>query len=271
MADRSDPAMPRQSAWLFRWFQRYSRKYAAKHFHAVRLSKGSFSVPKSAGEPLIFVMNHPSWWDLITAFVLSNDLPDYQHYAPIESSMLGKYGFFSRLGLFGIDASPRGAAVFIRTVKTIFSKPGRALWITAQGHFVDPRKRPLDLRPGVGAVACRLDSGWVIPVAIEYPFWDERTPEMLIRFGEPLSLCDQTLDARQWTAKIEARLAETMDRLAEDAVTRDPNRFDDMLKGNVGVGGVYDFWRSLSGRISGRRADLGHSEPNRSQEESGSK
>jgi hypothetical protein len=33
-----------------------------------------------------------------------------------------------------------------------------------------------------------------------------------------------------------------------------------MFKGKVGVGGVYDFWRSLTGRITGRRAHLGHRE-----------
>ena len=47
-----------------------------------------------SGDPLIFVLNHPSWWDLITAFVLSNNVPDYRHFAPIESAMLEKYGIF---------------------------------------------------------------------------------------------------------------------------------------------------------------------------------
>lgn len=261
MPERVDPAMPRQSMWLFRWFQKYSRKYAAKHFHAVRLAKGSHSIPKTDGAPLIFVLNHPSWWDLITCFVLTNQLPDHKHFAPIDSAMLGKYGFFSRLGLFGIDSTPRGAAVFIRTVKAIFSKPNRALWITAQGGFADPRKRPLELRPGVGAAASRLDSGWAIPIAVEYPFWNERTPEMLIRVGEPIRLGYRSWDAKEWTAHIETKLTETMDRLAEDAVSRSPDRFDDILTGRVGVGGVYDYWRTLVAGLRGRRANLGHGEP----------
>ena len=258
MPDRTDPAMPKQSPWLFRWFQRYSRKYAARHFHAVRQSKRSHPIPMESGDPLIFVLNHPSWWDLITAFVLSNNVPDYRHFAPIESAMLEKYGIFKRLGLFGIDATPRGAAMFIRTVKSMFSRSHRALWITSQGHFADPRTRPLNLRPGVGAAAKRLESGWVVPVAVEYPFWEERTPEMLLCVGRPIPLGGVTRDAREWTAVIEAGLIETMDVLAEDAMSRDPARFDDLLQGKVGVGGVYDWWRSLSGRLRGRPVRLGH-------------
>ncbi|WP_020469224.1 lysophospholipid acyltransferase family protein [Zavarzinella formosa] len=261
MVDRPDPAMPRQTPWLFRWFQRYSGRYAAKHFHAVRLARGSAAIPCSAGESLIFAMNHPSWWDLITAFLLSTRVPGYQHYAPIEAQMLEKYRFFARLGLFGVEPTPRGAAKFIRAVKAIFANSHHALWITAQGKFADPRQRPLDLRPGVGAAASRLESGWVVPVAVEYPFWQERTPEMLIRIGQPIAVTEHSLDARQWTHLIEERLTETMDQLAQDSISRDPARFENLIQGRVGVGGVYDWWRSLTGRLRGRPVVLGHGEP----------
>ncbi len=247
MTDR-DPAMPTHSDWLVRWFHRYCRRYAAKHFHAVRLAKSGAAFPPATGEPLIFVMNHPAWWDVITAFLLSSLMPDYRHYAPIDAGMLKKYGLFRRLGLFGVDQTPRGGAVFLRTANAIFSRPHRALWVTAQGRFADPRDRPLNLRPGAGAVASRLTTGWVIPVAVEYPFWDERTPELLIRVGESIPINDHTGDSRVWTTLIEDRLTETMDALAKDAIGRDAGRFETMIQGRAGVGGVYDWWRSLRGR-----------------------
>ncbi len=247
MTDR-DPAMPSHSEWLVRWFQRYCRRYAAKHFHAVRLAKDGAAFPPATGEPIIFVMNHPAWWDVITAFVLSSLLPSYRHYAPIDTVMLKKYAMFRRLGLFGVDQTPRGGAVFLRTANAIFSQPHRALWVTAQGRFADPRERPLQLRPGAGAVASRLTAGQVVPIAVEYPFWDERRPELLIRVGESIPIQTHAGDSRAWTSVIEDRLTETMDALAKDAISRDEGRFETLIPGRVGVGGLYGWWQAVRGR-----------------------
>ena len=254
-----DPALPRKSDWLVRGFVRYCQRYVRKHFHAVRVSKQSVPVPAD-GRPLIFVLNHPAWWDVVLGAVLSTRFPGYHHYAPIEAAMLKKYRFFARLGIFGVEPTARGAAVFLRTARAIFEQPHGALWVTAQGHFADVRERPVVLRPGVGAVAVRLTRGAVVPVALEYPFWDERTPEALVRFGEPLPIPGEH-DARGWTDRIAAALTETMDRLAAEAVRRDPAAFDTLVAGKVGVGGVYDLWRRARGVLTGRRVDVGHGRP----------
>ncbi len=289
-----DPALPRQSQWLYHWFRRYCKRYARRHFHAVRLSRSSHAVPTADGKPLIFVMNHPSWWDIIIGFVLLDRFEEYQHFAPIDAEMLPRYRFFKRLGFFGIDSTPRGAARFLRTAKAIFEQPYRAMWITAQGKFVDPRQRPIELRPGVGYVASRLSEGFVVPVAVEYPFWEERTPEALVRFGEPLPLVDQIRGAggppailqagrlhheselqagrlhhesdppegnqgQYWTRRIEAALTAAQDALAAKAMRRDPEAFEILVSGKAGVGGVYDWWRRLKSWLRGRRFDPAHS------------
>lgn len=254
-----DPALPRQSAWMYNWFRKYCLRYSGKHFHAVRLSKTSSVIPISNGQPLIFVMNHPSWWDIIVGVVLCNRFPEYRHFAPIDADMLPKYRFFSRLGFFGVEATPRGAARFLRTAKTIFEQPFRALWITAQGKFVDPRVRPIELQAGVGYIASQLSHGLIVPVAVEYPFWDERTPEALIRMGEPLALSSEpNADRRHWTMAIEAALAATQDALAAEAIRREPALFETLVSGKVGVGGVYDGWRRFRSWIRGRKFDAAH-------------
>lgn len=257
MPDR-DPALPHVVPWLQRGFVRYCGRYVRKHFHAVRLSKTSSLVP-SDGQSILFVLNHPSWWDVIIGTVLSRDFPGYRHYAPIDAEMLKKYRFFARIGMFGIEPTARGAAIFLRTARAIFAEPGGAIWVTAQGRFSDPRERPIELRPGVGAVACRMESGLVVPVAVEYPFWSERTPEALLRIGEPLSVQDGPRgDSRAWTERIERALTSTMDVLAREAIGREASAFTTISSGKVGVGGPYDWWRRMKGIVSGRRVSLGH-------------
>jgi hypothetical protein len=71
----------------------------------------------------------------------------------------------------------------------------------------------------------------VIPVAIEYTYWHERFPEVLVRFGK----AGETLEA-------------TQDALATEAMQQRAELFETLLPGRVGIGGVYDWWRKLRHR-----------------------
>ena len=189
-AMRSVPAVPHRWHWLIRGFQRYAHRYVRKHFHAVRLSK-SGSPLASGDEPLLVVLNHPSWWDPLIGIVLSRAFGARDHFAAIDAVAVRQYRFFQKLGFVGVDTkSLRGAAEFLRTGAAILAQPRHVFWVTAQGRFTDVRERPLALRSGVGHLAARLTAGIVLPVALEYTFWTERTPEALVRVGEPLQIAD---------------------------------------------------------------------------------
>jgi hypothetical protein len=56
----------------------------------------------------------------------------------------------------------------------------------------------------------------------------------------------------EWLAEIERAMTETQDRLAEEAIRRDPAAFDVLLAGRAGVGGVYDLWRRAKAFVSGQ-------------------
>jgi hypothetical protein len=86
---------------------------------------------------------------------------------------------------------------------------------------------------------------------LEYPFWEERTPEALARFGEEIAASEAGLTATDWTTVLETRLQTGLDALAADSLARDPARFDVLLDGAAGVGGVYDVWRRLKARLRG--------------------
>jgi hypothetical protein len=55
-------------------------------------------------------------------------------------------------------------------------------------------------------------------------------------------------------------LEETQDALACDAMSHDPARFETVLTGSAGVGGVYDAWRRVRAAARGERfvAEHGH-------------
>lgn len=250
---------PPRSAFLFDWFAWYSVRYLRKHFHAVRVSRGG-GRPRPTDDPVLVVMNHPSWWDAMIGFPLLPLFPAGEHFAAIDAVAVRKYRFFTRLGFFGVDSSSfRGAADFLRTGTAILSRPNSLLWVTAQGQFTDARTRPVGLRSGVGHLAARMPRGYVLPIAVEYPFWDERTPEALLSFGEPVDVTEAPgRSGKEWTARIEAALTAAMDGLAADARSRDPARFETLVSGRAGVGGPYDLWRRAVAAARGQRFDPSH-------------
>ena len=249
---------PTVSPLLLSMFGRYCEGYLGRHFHAVRLSKGQRPDPVAIRDkPLIVYFNHPSWWDPLLCLQLAARLfPDRTHYGPIDANALGKYKFFEKLGFFGVEpGTARGARRFLTVSQEILSRPGTALWIAAEGRFTDPRERPVRLRSGIGHLASKVPKAVLLPLAFEYPFWEERSPEALARFGEEVASGDADLDPSDWTPILEERLGSALDSLAGEALARDVARFEVMLGGDgaTGVGGVYDTWRRLKARFKGER------------------
>jgi 1-acyl-sn-glycerol-3-phosphate acyltransferase len=257
--EKQQGALPKRWAVIASWFLWYCRNYVAKNFHALRISKTG--LPADPGEgPLVFLLNHPSWWDPITGILLSKIFTTRVPYCPIDSRGLGKYKFFSWLGFYSVEmGTTKGAIGFFKTTSYILNQPGTMVWITGQGQFSDARERPVKIRPGLGHLARKLVGGHVVPVAIEYPFWNERYPEALVRFGTPIPLGkgkDNTVE--EWTGIFESALEQNMDALSLEALTRNSDLFETHIKGRAGVGGVYDFWRRLKSWVRGKPFEAEH-------------
>ncbi len=260
--DRSDDPVANRRAWFFNGFRDvYVPRYLRKHFHAVRLSKTSAALPLDDA-PIIVALNHPAWWDPLICAHLTVRFGPREHFAAIGAEAMQKYKFFAKLGFFGVDAkSLRGAAAFLRTSQYVLNAPNRVLWITAQGRFSDVRQRPLNLQSGVGHLAARMARGWVVPIALEYAFWTERTPEAFVRIGTPLDIsASPGLHGREWIRRIEAALTTTLDGLNQEVITRDDSLFEPLIAGKTGVGGAYDFWRRLKAWGTLRKFRPGHAE-----------
>ncbi len=240
-----DDPLAVRSPVLFRLFGLYLRWYFWRSFRGVRVSRGGLPA-LAAGRPVIIYTNHPSWWDPALFILLSDTLlRDRVGFGPMQANALGRYGLLARMGVFGIDLdSARGAARFLDVSLRVLERPDSALWITAEGAFTDARSRPIRLRPGLAHLARRVEGAVLLPMAMEYTFWNERKPEALVRFGPPIET-GRGRDVAAWTALLQAELARTMDALAAESAARDPALFVSVLGGTAGVGGVY---RSLAAR-----------------------
>jgi 1-acyl-sn-glycerol-3-phosphate acyltransferase len=253
--------LPRISSPLLRWFTWYSRRYVARHFHSLRVSRSG--LPPASNLPLVIYSNHASWWDALVCVLLKDEFfPDRAAFAPIDAAMLERYKMFCRLGFFGVEQrSRRGASQFLRTSETVLQSPRHLLAITPQGRFSDVRERPIHFEPGLGHLATRVERALFVPFVVEYVFWEERLPEILVRFGEPVEVRREhaaSFEPAEWTKLFEEKLASAQDALAGESQRRNPEDFEIMLKGGAGQGGIYDWWREFKARLRGETFSREH-------------
>ena len=248
--------------YLLRLFAAYATRYMRRHCHAFRISRRHHYSQGSFEGPVLIYSNHPSWWDPLTGLVVwrrffAEKIP----FAPIDTEALQRFPFFKYLGFFGIRKGGCGAArSMIETGMAILQKQGNLLWITPQGRFADVRERPLRFRAVLGHLVSRLSHVQILPVAIEYPLWEDRLPEILLQFGSPFkprSGESQFSDSRECTHTLETALERTLDELAIDSQSRNPERFETLWEKPSGIGGIYGYWskwKAMLGRVREQKA-----------------
>jgi 1-acyl-sn-glycerol-3-phosphate acyltransferase len=251
---------PHVSPGVMNVFTAYSRRYIRRNFHSFRILKGGLP-PCDFARPLVIYLNHAAWWDPLVCLLLSCEFfAERTSFAPIDAAMLERYGFFKRLGFFGIEPhTPRGARTFLRTTQALLASSKNAVWLTPQGRFMDVRERPLRLEDGLGTLAAREPDAAFLPLAIEYAFWTEPRPEILTSFGKPIVAgAEPARTAAEWTRTFTDALESAQDELAARSCRREPADWQTLNCGKPGIGGIYDAWRRLRARGRGAKFAPGH-------------
>ena len=237
-------------------FERIVRRHLRRHFRSVMTQ--NVERLQHANGPLIVYLNHASWWDPMVCILLARTLlPERSHYAPIDAESLKKYPILRKIGMFPVElASVRGAAEFLSRSQAIL-RSGGVLWLTPQGQFADVRE-PVHFKGGLAALAARLPDVSLVPLAMEYPFWNERLPEALVRFGEPFAV--GVVDAAVTQFQAEEVLRVEMQELKKVSCARDANSFSVLLSGGRGIGSAYAIPMRLRALLTGRKFNPDHTQ-----------
>ena len=232
----------------------------AGHFGALRVPHWGLS-ERAPGRPLVILANHPSWWDAVMfMLLLRRYFIERPAFMPMDAAALRKYAFMRRLGVFGVEQdSARGAIRFLDTARHVLADPRHMLWMNAPGRFADVRERPVPLAPGVVRLAEIAPDALFVPLAFEYTHWTESRGEALAAFGPALDgQALRAMDRDGRAATIRQALTATMDRLAADAISRDPARFQTAIAGGRGQGGLYGAWQYVKAVARGQRPQMAH-------------
>lgn len=281
--------VPRINRRLLGWFRWFVKGYLNKHFHALAVNRQALEHSEiTATDALVVYANHASWWDPLIAIHLADRLfPGFAMYAPIDAQALNRYRMFAKMGFFGVEQrSLRGASDFLKISEAILCQPGASLWLTPEGRFADVRDESAELMPGLTHLAWKFSKEkfsekikagkpqarsnaydpqtvnsrvWFLPVAVEYPFWEERQPEMLVWFGQPIAAANFVGQSKTGIAlDLTARLRAAQHQLAQVSIARDSSRFEVMASGRGGTFFIYDWWQSLTGTRGSRQDATNH-------------
>jgi 1-acyl-sn-glycerol-3-phosphate acyltransferase len=260
MTTEGNPRLAKPSKRLMTLFHFYLRWYVGRHFHGLRIAHAE-RFPRQVEGPTIIYLNHPSWWDPLTGILIARHfLPQADHYAPMDEAALRRYRFFAKLGIFPVEPdTPRGGIQFVRRGTRILRDANSVLWLTPEGRFADPRPRPAVFKNGLASLLQRLPSAILVPLALEYVYWNERLPEILVNCGHQIRISDcGSLATESLNATLSSALIRAQDELAVLAIARDARRFEPILEGAAGIGAVYDLWRRMGAASAGEPYETEH-------------
>ena len=244
-----------ERAWFRKFFGVWLRRQVPKHFHAVRLVRGSAEVLGTMSQhagPVILLSNHHSWWDPLVAFIVHERwFAVRPALSPMDVTQLRKFKFFRKLGVFGVDPDhAAGLRSLVRYVGDRFAAaPRSVLMITPQGQFVDPRLA-ISIRPGVAMLAARHPEARVLSVSVEYAFWNDQRPEVFLR-AVPIEPPNDPSDARAWHTNCERAMNDNAAELARCVQTRDAAEFVAVTGGGAAqIHPLYDLILRATGRAT---------------------
>lgn len=257
--------IPKVQSFRLGLFKAFTDWFVRRSFHSVRIVTTP-PVPQefSQGGGVVLYSNHPSWWDpLIGIFLINRYFHRTRAYAPIDAAMLDQYKFFRHLGFYGVDRkSPSSIRKFIRVSRAILNQPDSIIWVTPQGKFADVRDRSAALE--MGLTRLRKDDGptHFVPVAIEYVFWSERLPEVLVHFGKPVEAAAHSNDHSCLHSRLSWALESTQNELAERTISRDPSAFSQSFSSEPGFFFLYDLWRRIKSPVTNTPTIRSHNSHN---------
>lgn len=202
--------------------------------------------PRTSGLPLLYIANHPSWWDGYLALLLARSY-GRPRWLMIEEAQLRRYRFFSWAGGFSVDrADPRESARSIAYAAQLLATEPRAfVGIFPQAEITPSAVRPVAFHAGAAHIVRRATADGqtvgVLPIAWELVFRGEQHPEVFIHTG-PILRFDRTTarDVAEVRARCQAALTCAMDAVAADLRREDFSAYRTILRGSGGINDLFD-------------------------------
>ncbi|MDT0124468.1 lysophospholipid acyltransferase family protein [Paenibacillus sp. RRE4] len=143
-------------------------------------------LPMAPDQPVVYFMNHSSWWDGLLLYHAAKQTSRGDHYVMMEERQLRQYAFFRKLGAYSINKdSASGVRTSLQYTNELLAA-GKRVWIFPQGEILHQEARPIQFRPGIGLVLRRFPQAVAVPVTLCHGMVQHDLPEISMKAGLPI-------------------------------------------------------------------------------------
>ncbi len=252
----------KKNKYWMKGFKAYTKRYLGKNFFRFNFANENDSLKFDGSIPTIGIMNHSSWWDVLTSFYFTNHHINSDIYGVMDEAQLKRYRFFAKVGIYSVDRESglKGVKEFLSYSKKLLTeKPNRSIWICPQGDLVSNDLRPITFFPGVAHLVKHLGRCQVLPLALDYEFCIEPQPEAFALLGKPILFESNAQTSTEAINKqLEDETTRLLDKLKGMTQTRDFSQFEPLISGKQGIHKIYDAFTRLRFIIQGKKFHKTH-------------
>lgn len=237
-------------------FRRYNEWYLLRRAFRSVAAVGSPDPDIAGSRPVLYIMNHSSWWDGLWFYHAIQRLShaDWaQYYVMMEERQLSSFRFFRRLGAYSIDRER------VSDIRSSFKytagllNQGHRVLIYPQGTITHADAGPLEFKRGVAVILQQAPSTLVVPVTAYHGLLQHDRPEVTLRFGEgqyPPNDTWRSMTSRESVDLLQSVLQRQLDRHRHEfvqslggATESDPN-YIQLLPTGQSISEVYSKCRA---------------------------
>ncbi len=179
--------------------------------------------------PTILFAPHCNWWDGIVLYNTTHRIFHKEIRLMVEE--LNRFPLLRRGGAYSVNKkSPQSAMKALKYSVDVVGDLRNMLCIFPQGIIRPPHFRPIEFQTGLAYIAENALKKYgkvnLIPMAVDYAFFRDNRPEVIVEFGKRIELRQgnefANMSRKELTHYLEKALTETCD-----------NQFKEMSQGDI--------------------------------------
>lgn len=164
--------------------------------------------------PTILFAPHSNWWDGIVLYNVTHRLFRKEIRLMVEE--LNRFPLLRHGGAYSVNKkSPQSAMKALQYSVDVMGDLRNMLCIFPQGIIRPPHYRPIEFQTGLTYIAQNAVKRYgrinLIPVALDYCFFRDNRPEVVVKFGKRIELSDAKLNRKEYTHYLENALSQVCD------------------------------------------------------------
>jgi 1-acyl-sn-glycerol-3-phosphate acyltransferase len=184
--------------------------------------------------PTIVFAPHSNWWDGIVLYNIAHRIFHKEIRLMVEE--LNRFPLLRRGGAYSVNKkSAQSAMKALQYSVDVVGDTRNMLFIFPQGIIRPPHFRPIEFQTGLAYIAQNAVKRYgrvnLIPCAIDYCFFRDNRPEVVVDFGNRIELTRENLpDRKTLTHKLEQALTTACDEQAQNISHGEVSKYNILFK-----------------------------------------